>query len=80
MPTYDYICQACGHEMESFQSITADPLKTCPKCKKDALKRGVGGGSAVFRFVGEGFYVNDSKKCPASGCGCKKDEPPSSSS
>ena len=27
MPTYDYVCDACGHEFELFQSIKADPEK-----------------------------------------------------
>ncbi|HWA99477.1 MAG TPA: zinc ribbon domain-containing protein, partial [Pirellulales bacterium] len=26
MPTYDYICDACGHEFEQFQSIKDEPL------------------------------------------------------
>jgi putative FmdB family regulatory protein len=32
MPTYDYICQNCQHELEVFQSITEKPLKKCPEC------------------------------------------------
>ncbi len=36
MPTYDYRCEACGHEFEEMQSFKADPLKTCPKCGQDA--------------------------------------------
>lgn len=61
MPTYDYSCEACGHELEAFQKIHDEPLQTCPECTKQTLKRGVGGGSATFRFVGEGFYINDYK-------------------
>ena len=30
MPTYDYICDACGHEFEAFESIKADPQKRLP--------------------------------------------------
>lgn len=78
MPTYDYKCEECGHAMEAFHSINAAPLKTCPKCGKDGLVLGIGGGAAVFRFVGEGFYINDYKKCPPSGCGCKKEDSSSS--
>ena len=25
MPTYDYICDSCGHEFEAFESIKAEP-------------------------------------------------------
>ncbi|MCC5831928.1 MAG: zinc ribbon domain-containing protein [Chlamydiales bacterium] len=61
MPTYDYTCEKCGHALEASQKISDEPLKHCPSCKNDTLKRGIGGGSAIFRFVGEGFYINDYK-------------------
>lgn len=58
MPTYGYHCEECEHEMESFQKITDDPLKNCPNCGKDALRRGPGGGIGLS-FKGSGFYIND---------------------
>lgn len=61
MPTYDYKCENCGHLFEYFQSMADDPLKTCPDCKQDNLKRLIGGGMGVI-FKGSGFYVNDAKK------------------
>ena len=40
MPTYDYICDACGHEWELFQKITDDAVKKCPECgKKKAVRQ-----------------------------------------
>ena len=30
MPTYEYVCEKCGHEFETVQSMSAPPLKTCP--------------------------------------------------
>lgn len=58
MPTYEYVCDACEHQFEEFQSITADPLKKCPACKKNKLRRLIGTGAAVI-FKGSGFYQTD---------------------
>lgn len=66
MPTYDYVCQGCGHAFEHFQSMTSDVLKTCPQCKKDELKRLIGAGGALI-FKGSGFYITDYKKGSSSG-------------
>ncbi len=60
MPTYEYACQKCGHEFEHFQSMSDAVLKKCPKCKKAALKRLVGGGAGLI-FKGTGFYITDYK-------------------
>jgi len=58
MPTYDYICENCGHKFERFQSITASPLRKCPVCGRIELKRLVGSGSGLI-FKGSGFYQTD---------------------
>ena len=58
MPTYDYSCDACHHEFEVFESITAEPQKKCPKCKKNKLRRLFGAGAGLI-FKGSGFYQTD---------------------
>ena len=58
MPTYEYFCRACGHEFEEFQSIKADPIAVCPKCRKKKVERKIGIGGAVI-FKGGGFYETD---------------------
>ena len=58
MPTYEYICRACEHEFEEFQSIKADPIKVCPKCRKKKVERKISTGGAVI-FKGGGFYETD---------------------
>jgi putative FmdB family regulatory protein len=59
MPTYEYECQKCGHRFEQFQSITADPLKRCPKPKcRGKVKRLLGTGAGII-FKGSGFYLTD---------------------
>ena len=58
MPTYDYRCDACGHQFELFQSIKADPAKTCPSCGADSARRVIGAGGGLI-FKGSGFYITD---------------------
>ena len=58
MPTYDYVCDACGHKFEKFQSMKASPLKHCPVCGKNKLRRLIGTGAGLI-FKGSGFYITD---------------------
>jgi len=58
MPTYEYNCESCGYEFEQFQSITAKPLRKCPRCGKASVKRLIGVGAGVI-FKGPGFYATD---------------------
>lgn len=58
MPTYDYVCDACQHEFEAFESIKADPQTVCPECGKLQLRRKIGPGAAIL-FKGSGFYQTD---------------------
>ncbi len=58
MPTYDYVCDACEHRFELFQSITASPKRKCPQCGQFRLRRLIGPGAAIV-FKGSGFYKTD---------------------
>lgn len=58
MPTYAYECDACGHQFDEFQSMKDEPLKKCPQCKKNKLRRLLGTGAALL-FKGSGFYITD---------------------
>ncbi len=58
MPTYQYVCDGCGHEFERFQSIKANALRKCPACSKTRLNRLIGAGGAII-FKGSGFYQTD---------------------
>jgi putative FmdB family regulatory protein len=75
MPTYDYVCDGCGHAFELFQSMTDSVKKTCPKCGKKKLRRLIGAGGAIV-FKGSGFYKTDYrsesyKKAAAADSGAK---------
>lgn len=54
MPTYTYACEACEKEMELEQRISEAPLKKCPKCGKQKLRRLISGGNFILK--GGGWY------------------------
>lgn len=58
MPIYGYKCQQCGHELEIFQSMSAEPLRTCPDCMGPLRKMMYPVG---VQFKGSGFYSTDYK-------------------
>lgn len=58
MPTYEYACEACEHAFEEYQPITAQPLRKCPSCGANKLKRLIGAGGGLI-FKGSGFYLTD---------------------
>ncbi|MBT4101484.1 MAG: zinc ribbon domain-containing protein [Gemmatimonadetes bacterium] len=59
MPNYDYECPKCGHEFETYQPITDDPLTKCPqKGCRGKVQRLIGGGGGLL-FKGSGFYITD---------------------
>lgn len=65
MPTYEYVCEKCGHQFEQFQPISAKPLTTCPEdqCSRKTwgrgkVKRAISGGAGMI-FKGSGFYITD---------------------
>ena len=59
MPFYEYECSACKHHTEVLQKISDAPLKKCPNCGKQALKRLI--SAPVFRLKGGGWYETDFK-------------------
>jgi putative FmdB family regulatory protein len=65
MPTYEYVCQKCGHQFEKFQSMAARPLVSCPAdlCARKPWGRGkvkkvISAGAGLI-FKGSGFYITD---------------------
>jgi putative FmdB family regulatory protein len=74
MPTYEYRCNDCGHELEAFQKITEPAMKLCPQCNKEALERLISGGNFVLK--GGGWYKDlySSPQKPASSDGKQNDK------
>jgi putative FmdB family regulatory protein len=59
VPTYQYACTSCGHQLEAVQSFSDDPLTVCPACEGKLRKLF---SSVGIVFKGSGFYRTDSRK------------------
>jgi putative FmdB family regulatory protein len=58
VPTYQYACTACGHQLEAVQTFADEPLTECPACE-GRLRKLFSGVGVVFK--GSGFYRTDSR-------------------
>lgn len=72
MPTYEYKCLNCNHTFEVFQTMSAETIKECPKCK-GLVKRLIGSGLSPI-FKGSGFYQTDYKNNSGNSTSKKKKE------
>ncbi|OLB75028.1 MAG: FmdB family transcriptional regulator [Actinobacteria bacterium 13_2_20CM_2_71_6] len=70
MPTYQYACTACGHQLEAVQSFADEPLTECPTCE-GRLRKLFSAVGVVFK--GSGFYRTDSRTGPGSASAAAKD-------
>jgi putative FmdB family regulatory protein len=59
MPFYEYECENCKFYTELLQKVSDAPLKKCPSCGKNAMKKLV--SAPVFRLKGGGWYETDFK-------------------
>ena len=66
MPTYQYRCTACGHDLEATQKFSDPSLTECPNCG-GSLRKVFNAVGVVFK--GSGFYRTDSRKAGANGNG-----------
>ncbi|GAA5193072.1 hypothetical protein GCM10023322_54060 [Rugosimonospora acidiphila] len=81
MPTYQYACTACGHQLEAVQSFSDEPLTECPVCE-GRLRKVFSSVGVVFK--GPGFYRTDSRDSSSGSTaaknGASKDSPAKSES
>jgi putative FmdB family regulatory protein len=59
MPSYEYECANCKYYTEIMQKLSDAPLRKCPSCGKNTLKKLV--SAPVFRLKGAGWYETDFK-------------------
>lgn len=58
MPTYQYRCTNCGHEIEAVQKFSDPALTTCDQCQ-GTLRKVFSPVGVVFK--GSGFYATDNR-------------------
>ena len=58
MPTYQYRCTECGHDLEAVQKFTDAALTECPNCG-GSLRKVYNAVGVVFK--GSGFYATDNR-------------------
>ena len=80
MPVYAYQCNNCGVQFERIQKFSDDPVRRCPECEEEAVRRIIQPAGIIFK--GSGWYVKDSKSSSsaASRKSSEKGESDSSSS
>ncbi len=59
MPIYTYRCENCGVQFERRQKFSDNPLKRCPECNKNELRKVYLPVGIVFK--GSGFYSTDNR-------------------
>jgi putative FmdB family regulatory protein len=64
MPTYQYRCTTCGHDLEAVQKFTDTALTECPNCG-GSLRKVFNPVGVVFK--GSGFYRTDSRNGGSNG-------------
>lgn len=64
MPIYTYRCDNCGVQFEKRQHFDEAPLKKCPECGKNALRKVYLPVGIVFK--GPGFYATDHRSASGS--------------
>jgi putative FmdB family regulatory protein len=64
MPIYEYKCSSCKKLFEVFQSITEEPLTSCPDCH-GSMKKLV--SMSAFHLKGGGWYADGYSSSPGNG-------------
>ena len=78
MPIYTYRCESCGVQFERHQSFSDEPLKRCPECSKNSLRKVLTPAGIIFK--GSGWYATDHKSPSGQGRMAKTENKDSSSS
>jgi putative FmdB family regulatory protein len=78
LPIYEYECQKCNKVTEAFQSVSDEPLTSCPDCH-GSLKKLISSSSFQLKGGGwcaDGYCSSKQDKCesnPSASSGCSKE-------
>jgi putative FmdB family regulatory protein len=64
MPLYAYACTHCGANFERQQKFDDKPVKRCPECGKNTVRRVIQPAGIIFK--GSGWYKTDSQSSSSS--------------
>lgn len=65
MPLYTYECTNCGVIFERRQKFTDAPIKRCPECSKNKVRKVIQPTGIIFK--GTGWYKTDSRPASTEG-------------
>ena len=57
MPTYDYVCDACGHRVEVIHGVYGHGPTECPNCHARAMRKAISAPAVLYR--GSGWAKKD---------------------
>jgi putative FmdB family regulatory protein len=60
MPLYEYECENCHTHFEKIQSVHAEPIRECPNCSSDNVRKVIHAAGIIFK--GSGWYITDSRQ------------------
>ncbi len=72
MPLYSYRCNNCGVQIERRQGFNDPPLKKCPECGENELRKVFSPVGILFK--GPGFYSTDNRSTSRANGKGKKSE------
>lgn len=64
MPIYTYRCENCGVQFDRRQHFDDEPLRICPECDTETLRKVYLPVGIVFK--GSGFYSTDNRSASGS--------------
>lgn len=70
MPLYDYKCDACQSKFEQEHPMSAPPVKTCPHCGQDKVRKILSTGGVMSSGASRSFTPSSPPPCGmGGGCG-----------